>query len=89
MTLEMGKTLKSAIAEVEKCAWVCRYYADEAAGFLQDEAATTDASHSYVRFLPLGPLLARHALELSFLAGVSRRCACPNDGQSSTAQACV
>jgi len=58
MTLEMGKTLKSAIAEVEKCAWVCRYYADEAAGFLQDEAATTDASHSYVRFLPLGPLLA-------------------------------
>ena len=58
MTLEMGKTLKSAIAEVEKCAWVCRYYADEAEGFLQDEPATTDASSSYVRFLPLGTLLA-------------------------------
>ncbi len=58
MTLEMGKTLKSAIAEVEKCAWVCRYYADEAEGFLQDEPATTDASSSYVRFLPIGTLLA-------------------------------
>lgn len=58
MTLEMGKTLASAIAEVEKCAWVCRYYADEAEGFLQDEPATTDASESYVRFLPMGILLA-------------------------------
>ncbi|MEL6816141.1 MAG: NAD-dependent succinate-semialdehyde dehydrogenase [Cyanobacteria bacterium J06598_3] len=58
MTLEMGKTLKSAIAEVEKCAWVCRYYADEAEGFLQDEPAQTDAGNSYVRFLPLGIILA-------------------------------
>ncbi len=58
MTLEMGKTLKSAIAEVEKCATVCRYYADEAEGFLRDEPAQTDASESYVRFLPLGVLLA-------------------------------
>ena len=58
MTLEMGKTLKSAIAEVEKCAWVCQYYADEAEGFLQDEPAKTDASESYVRFLPIGVLLA-------------------------------
>ena len=58
MTLEMGKTLKSAIAEVEKCAWVCRYYADEAEGFLQDELAETDASSSYVRYFPLGILLA-------------------------------
>ncbi|MGC1218092.1 MAG: NAD-dependent succinate-semialdehyde dehydrogenase [Phormidesmis sp.] len=58
MTLEMGKTRSSAIAEVEKCAWVCRYYADHAEAFLQDEPADTDASSSYVRFLPLGPLLA-------------------------------
>lgn len=58
MTLEMGKTLRSAIAEVEKCAWVCRYYADEAEGFLQDEPAQTDAGNSYVRFLPLGIILA-------------------------------
>ena len=58
MTLEMGKTLKSAIAEVEKCATVCRYYADEAEGFLRDQPAQTDASESYVRFLPMGVLLA-------------------------------
>lgn len=58
MTQEMGKTLKSAIAEVEKCAWVCRYYADNTENFLQDEPATTDASSSYIRFLPLGVLLA-------------------------------
>lgn len=58
MTQEMGKTLKSAIAEVEKCAWVCRYYADEAEGFLQNEPAETDASQSYVKYMPLGVLLA-------------------------------
>ena len=58
MTLEMGKTLGSAIAEVEKCAWVCRYYAEHAQAFLADEPASTDASRSYVRFLPLGVLLA-------------------------------
>lgn len=58
MTLEMGKTLKSAIAEVEKCAWVCRYYADHAAEFLKDVSVQTDASHSFVRYQPLGIVLA-------------------------------
>lgn len=58
MTLEMGKTLKSAIAEVEKCAWVCRYYADHAAEFLADAPAQTDASSSFVRYQPLGAILA-------------------------------
>ncbi|MBD2039454.1 NAD-dependent succinate-semialdehyde dehydrogenase [Microcoleus sp. FACHB-672] len=58
MTLEMGKTLKSAIAEVEKCALVCRYYADNAAEFLADAPAATDASRSFVRYQPLGPVLA-------------------------------
>ncbi|MEO1127753.1 MAG: NAD-dependent succinate-semialdehyde dehydrogenase [Cyanobacteria bacterium J06639_16] len=58
MTLEMGKTLKSAIAEVEKCALVCRYYADHAANFLADVPAETDASQSFVRYLPLGIVLA-------------------------------
>lgn len=58
MTQEMGKPIKSAMAEVEKCAWVCRYYADEAEGFLQDEPAKTDASQSYVKHMPLGVLLA-------------------------------
>jgi succinate-semialdehyde dehydrogenase / glutarate-semialdehyde dehydrogenase len=58
MTLEMGKTLKSAIAEVQKCASVCRYYADNAAQFLADVPASTDASSSFVRFQPLGIVLA-------------------------------
>ena len=58
MTLEMGKPLGSAIAEVEKCAWVCRFYADQAEGFLQDDETDTDASQSFVRYQPLGAVLA-------------------------------
>ncbi|MEG3990761.1 NAD-dependent succinate-semialdehyde dehydrogenase [Microcoleus sp. S28C3] len=58
MTLEMGKTLKSAIGEVEKCALVCRYYAKNAAQFMADVPATTDASSSFVRYQPLGAILA-------------------------------
>ena len=58
MTQEMGKTLTSAIAEVEKCASVCRYYADHAAEFLTDVSVTTDASHSFVRYQPMGIILA-------------------------------
>jgi succinate-semialdehyde dehydrogenase/glutarate-semialdehyde dehydrogenase len=58
MTLEMGKTLKSAIAEVEKCALVCRFYADNAAQFLADKPGQTDATSSFVRYLPLGAILA-------------------------------
>lgn len=58
MTLEMGKTLKSAIAEVEKCVWVCRFYAEKAADFLADVPVPTDASHSYICYQPLGIVLA-------------------------------
>jgi succinate-semialdehyde dehydrogenase/glutarate-semialdehyde dehydrogenase len=58
MTLEMGKPIKSAVAEVEKCAWVCRYYADHAQKFLADEVIETDASHSCVSYQPLGIVLA-------------------------------
>jgi succinate-semialdehyde dehydrogenase/glutarate-semialdehyde dehydrogenase len=58
MTLEMGKPLGAAIAEVEKSAWVCRFYADHAAEFLADVPASTDASRSFVRYQPLGPVLA-------------------------------
>ncbi|AFZ19356.1 NAD-dependent succinate-semialdehyde dehydrogenase [Allocoleopsis franciscana] len=58
MTTEMGKTLKSAIAETEKCALVCRYYAEHAADFLADVAVSTDASKSFVRYQPLGLILA-------------------------------
>jgi len=58
MTLEMGKTFRSAVAEAEKCAWVCRYYAEHAGRFLADEEVKTSATRSYVRCVPLGPVLA-------------------------------
>jgi len=58
MTLEMGKPLKAAIQEAEKCAWVCRYYAENAQRHLADEVIKTTATKSYVHFQPLGPVLA-------------------------------
>ena len=58
MTLEMGKPIKQAMAESEKCAWVCDYYADHAEKFLAPEKISTDASESYVQFDPLGIVLA-------------------------------
>jgi succinate-semialdehyde dehydrogenase / glutarate-semialdehyde dehydrogenase len=57
-TLEMGKTLKSAISEIEKCAFGCRYYAENGAKFLQDLSVPTEASQSFVRYQPLGIILA-------------------------------
>jgi succinate-semialdehyde dehydrogenase / glutarate-semialdehyde dehydrogenase len=58
MTIEMGKPIKAAISEAEKCAWVCRYYAENAEAFLADEAVTTNATESYIHYQPLGPVLA-------------------------------
>ncbi|MEA5521864.1 NAD-dependent succinate-semialdehyde dehydrogenase [Limnoraphis robusta] len=58
MTLEMGKPLTSAIAEAKKSASVCRYYAENAAQFLAPVPAETDASQSYVRYEPMGIILA-------------------------------
>lgn len=58
MTEEMGKTLVSAIAEAEKCARACRFYAEHAERLLADEPVETEAEDSYVRYLPLGPVLA-------------------------------
>jgi succinate-semialdehyde dehydrogenase / glutarate-semialdehyde dehydrogenase len=58
ITQEVGKTLSAAAAEVEKCALTCDYYADHAAEFLQPEAIKTDGSDSYVRFDPIGIVLA-------------------------------
>ncbi len=58
MTLEMGKPLKAAISEAEKCAWVCRYYAESAEQHLRDQVVQTNAKRSFVRFQPLGPVLA-------------------------------
>jgi len=58
MTLEMGKPIKAAIGEAEKCAWVCRYYAENAAVHLADQVVETNATRSSIRFQPLGPVLA-------------------------------
>src|SRR5438309_10914136 len=58
MALEMGKPITQGEAEVEKCAWVCEYYAEHAEVFLAPQPRETDASASYVRFDPLGPVLA-------------------------------
>ena len=58
MALEMGKPLSQGIVELEKCAWVCNYYADNGEKFLADQNIITDASESYVSFQPLGVILA-------------------------------
>ncbi|MBL6449506.1 NAD-dependent succinate-semialdehyde dehydrogenase [Fulvivirga sp. 29W222] len=58
MTEEMGKVTKSGIAEAEKCAWVCEYYANNAEKFLEAKVVETDASKSYVSYQPIGVVLA-------------------------------
>lgn len=58
ITLEMGKLLREAEAEIEKCAWVSEYYAEHAAGFLADELIASDAKKSLVTYQPLGTVLA-------------------------------
>ena len=58
MTMEMGKPLRSAIEEAVKCAWACRYYAENAERFLADEVVETAATKSYIHYQPLGPILA-------------------------------
>ena len=54
ITNEMGKPITESLAEVEKCSWVCEYYADHGGKFLEPEFIETDAKDSYVRFDPLG-----------------------------------
>src|SRR5690606_28413577 len=58
MTLEMGKPISQAIAEVEKCAWVCEYYAENAEKQLANEVIKTDAHKSFVSYEPIGVVLA-------------------------------
>jgi len=58
MALEMGKPIGDGRGEVEKCAWVCEYYADNAEAFLADETAESDGSKAYVAFRPIGTVLA-------------------------------
>jgi succinate-semialdehyde dehydrogenase/glutarate-semialdehyde dehydrogenase len=58
ITLEMGKPITESRSEILKCAWVCNYYAENAASFLADEQIQTDAKISYVRHDPIGTILA-------------------------------
>src|SRR5690606_33494782 len=57
ITLEMGKPYRESVAEIEKCAWLCSYYAEHAQEFLSEVSISTDASESYVRYEPLGVIL--------------------------------
>jgi len=58
MTMEMGKPIVQSRAEVEKCAWVCDYYAENSEKFLADEIIKTEATKSFVSYQPLGVILA-------------------------------
>jgi len=58
ITVEMGKHIRESRAEIDKCAWVCEYYADNGEVFLASETVETNASQSYVTYQPLGPVLA-------------------------------
>src|SRR5579871_517918 len=58
MTLEMGKTYKSAVAEAVKCTTACLFYADNTEKFMADEVVETGARKSFIRYLPIGPVLA-------------------------------
>jgi succinate-semialdehyde dehydrogenase / glutarate-semialdehyde dehydrogenase len=58
MVLEMGKTLKAAVEEAAKCAWGCRYYAENAARFLADEEVETGTARTFIAYQPIGPILA-------------------------------
>lgn len=58
MTMEMGKPILQSRAEIEKCAWVCDYYAENASKFLSDELIKTEAAKSFVTYQPLGVVLA-------------------------------
>lgn len=57
ITLEMGKPIREARAEIEKCAWACEFFAQNAEAFLRDEPVETDAKRSYVAFQPIGTVM--------------------------------
>jgi len=71
MTLEMGKLFRASVEEIEKCERGCRYYAENAERFLEDEVAQTNARRSYVHYEPIGPVLAIMPWNFPFLAGLS------------------
>jgi succinate-semialdehyde dehydrogenase/glutarate-semialdehyde dehydrogenase len=58
ITNEMGKPITQSLAEIEKCAWVCNYYAENSAQILQDQPIKTEATNSFIRYNPMGIVLA-------------------------------
>lgn len=58
MTAEMGKPISQAVAEAEKCAWACRFYAERAEEFMADDPVDVDGAKAFVTYQPLGPVLA-------------------------------
>jgi succinate-semialdehyde dehydrogenase/glutarate-semialdehyde dehydrogenase len=72
---EMGKLLREALAEVDKCAWGCEHYAEHGAQWLADEVIATDAARSLVRYEPLGTILA--IMPWNFPLWQALRCAAP------------
>ncbi len=58
ITLEMGKAIGESVSEIEKCAWVCEYFAEQGEAFLKDEVIASDAQKSYVHYQPLGAVFA-------------------------------
>lgn len=58
ITMEMGKPVKAAVAEVVKCSTTCHYYAEHAEGYLADEHLTTEAQETFIRYEPMGTILA-------------------------------
>ena len=73
MSLEMGKPIIQAAGEVDKCTWVCNYYADNGESMLADEPAESDGSKAYVAFQPLGVISCGDAVELPYVASLSVR----------------
>ena len=75
ITLEMGKVIRESRSEIEKCAWVCEYYAQHAVEFLANEPVRTEYAQSYVSFRPLGVVLA--VMPWNFPFWQVFRCAAP------------
>ncbi len=57
ITLEMGKPIRQSVAEIEKCAWLCDYFAEHAVDFLKNKSISTEFQKSYIRYDPLGAIL--------------------------------
>jgi hypothetical protein len=66
----MGKPVGQSLAEIEKCAWLCDYFAENLERFLREEPAETGALKSYVALEASGNHLGDYAMELPLLAGL-------------------